>query len=177
MKRIAILLVFFVSVCSAKTISREEALKAAFPGAEVRSQVLFLTDVEKKEAEKVSGSLITTALVARYDVVQNGKAVGRAYLDTHTIRTKKESLLVILNPDSTLKRVEVVAFLEPPEYMPPDRWYRQFDARRLNESLKLDRDIHAVTGATLTAKATTEAVRRVMAIDALVQQRKGNPSP
>jgi len=177
MKKIAIILAFLAPVCLAKTITREDALKAAFPGAEIRSEVLFLTDAEQKDAEKTSGSLITTALVAKYDAVQNGKAVGRAYLDTHTVRTKKESLLVILNPDGTLKRVEVVAFLEPPEYMPSERWYRQFDARQLNDNLRLERDIHAVTGATLTAKATTDAVRRVMSIDALVQERMGNPKP
>jgi electron transport complex protein RnfG len=171
---LAIVMVLVSSVCFAKTITREEALKSAFPGTEIHSEVLFLTEAEKKEAEKASGASITTLLVARSDLTQNGKAAGRAYLDTHVVRTKKESLLVMLNPDGSLKRVEVVAFLEPPEYMPSDRWYRQFDGKALNENLKLDRDIRAVTGATLTARATTEAVRRVMAIDAIVQRRKGS---
>ena len=173
MKTLAFLLVLASSVCFAKTITREEALTSAFPGAQIRSEVLFLTEAEQKEAEKTSGAKITTLLVAKSEAFQNNKSVGRAYLDTHVVRTKKESLLVILNTDGTLKRVEVVAFLEPPEYMPSDRWYRQFDGKQLNENLKLDRDIRAVTGATLTAKATTEAVRRVMAIDSIVRHRKG----
>ncbi|MCI0413195.1 FMN-binding protein [bacterium] len=175
MKTIALLIVLFANAVFAKTIGREEALKAAFPGAEIRSQVIFLTDPEKQEVEKVSGAIISTVLVASYRALQNGKEIGRAYLDTHTVRTKKESLLVILHPDGTLKRVEVVAFLEPPEYLPSERWYQQFEGKALGENLKLERDIHAVTGATLTAKATTEAVRRVLAIDALLQ-RKGKSS-
>ena len=173
-RQLTVLLLLFSSVCFAKTITREEALKAAYPGAEIHSEVLFLTEAEKKDAEKTSGAPITTLLVAKSDLKQNGKSVGRAYLDTHVVRTKKESLLVMLNPDGTLKRVEVVAFLEPPEYMPSERWYQQFDGKTLNDNLKLDRDIRAVTGATLTARATTEAVRRVMAIDAIVQHRIGN---
>jgi electron transport complex protein RnfG len=173
MKKVAVALLLVASICSGKTITREEALKAAFPGTEIHSQMLFLTDAERKDAEKTSGVEISTELVARYDALQNGKPVGRAYLDTHTVRTKKETLLVMLNADGSLKRVEVVAFLEPPEYMPGERWYRQFEGRQLNENLKLDRDIHAVTGATLTAKATTEGVRRVMAIDAVMMRRKG----
>ena len=173
MKKLAVVAIFFASLCFAKTITKEEALKAAYPGAEIRSEMLFLTDTEKKEAEKNSGGTLTTQLVARFDAMQNGKLVGRAYLDTHTVRTKKETLLVMLNGDGTLKRVEVVAFLEPPEYMPGDRWYRQFDGKQLDENLKLDRDIHAVTGATLTARATTDAVRRIMAVDAVLQRKSG----
>jgi Na+-translocating ferredoxin:NAD+ oxidoreductase RnfG subunit len=172
MKKIALLGIFFASLCFAKTITKEEALKAAFPGAQIRSQMLFLTEAEKKEAEQKSGASLTTLLVAEFEAIQNGNLAGRAYLDTHTVRTKKETLLVMLNPDGTLKRVEVVAFSEPPEYMPGDRWYRQFDGKHMNENLKLDRDIHAVTGATLTARATTEAVRRVMAIDQIIQRKK-----
>jgi electron transport complex protein RnfG len=172
MRTVALLLIFFANIVFAKTITREEALKAAFPGAEIRSQVIFLTDPEKQEVQKISGAAVSTALVASYRALQNGKEIGRAYLDTHTVRTKKESLLVILHQDGTLKRVEVVAFLEPPEYLPSERWYQQFEGNGCDENLKLGRDILAVTGATLTAKATTEAVRRVMTIDALLQ-RKG----
>ena len=174
MKILTCVMVLLSSMCFAKTITRNDALKAAFPGAQIRSEVLFLTDAEKKESEKNAGSPITTLLVAKYEAIQNGKQLGRAYLDTHVVRTKKESLLVMLNADGSLKRVEVVAFLEPPEYMPSDRWYRQFDGKQLNENLKLDRDIRAVTGATLTARATTEAVRRVIAIDHVLKNRKGN---
>lgn len=167
-----ILTLFAMCFTDAKVIGREEALKAAFPGAEIRSEMVFLTDAEKIEVKKVSGSDVPTALVARYSISRSGKEVARAYLDTHVVRTKKESLLVMLNSDGTLKRVEVVAFLEPPEYMPSERWYQQFEGQSFDENLKLERDIHAVTGATLTAKATTEAVRRVMAIDTLVQRRR-----
>jgi electron transport complex protein RnfG len=175
MKKVALLMVLFANILLAKTITREEALKAAFPGAEIRSQVIFLTDPERQEVQKTSGSIVSSVLVASYRALQNGKEIGRAYLDTHTVRTKKQSLLVILHPDGTLKRVEVVAFLEPPEYLPSERWYQQFEGKALSENLKLDREIHAVTGATLTAKATMEAVRRVMAIDALVQRKGKSP--
>jgi Na+-translocating ferredoxin:NAD+ oxidoreductase subunit G len=172
MRIFVVFLLLFASTLSAETISREEALKSAFPGSAIRSRVIFLTEQEKVEVKKISGSEVLTALVACYLVDQAGKEVGRAYLDTHVVRTKKESLLVILNPNGTLKRVEVVAFLEPSEYMPGERWYQQFDGQTLDEDLKLERDIHVVTGATLTARATTEAVRRVMAIDSVLRRKR-----
>lgn len=153
-------------------ISREEALKAAFPGAKVVPSMVFLDKSEMEEIAKKSNSKLNTALIARYDAFLNGKEVGRAYLDTHVVRTKKESLLIILNPDGKLRRVEIVAFLEPPDYIPPERWYEQFEGKTVDDRIQLKQDIPAVTGATLTSKATTEAIRRVLAIDALLQQKK-----
>ena len=58
----------------------------------------------------------------------------------------------------------MVSFREPLDYLPREGWYRQFDGEQLDDDLQLKRDIRPVTGATLTARATTEAVRRVLAI-------------
>ena len=41
---------------------------------------------------------------------------------------------------------------------------RHFDPARLDEELELKRAIRPVTGATLTARATSDAVRRILAI-------------
>ena len=72
--------------------------------------------------------------------------------------------MVVLDADGTVRRVEVVTFREPLEYMPRDGWYEQYDGQELDDDLTLKREIRPVTGATLTARATTEAVRRVLAI-------------
>jgi len=173
----AVCFAMMVSVFSlyAGVINRDEALKAAFPTAQIEYKPLFLTDKEIKEIEQISGTSVPSALVACYVATEKGQITGRAYLDTHTVRTKKESLLVILNADGTVKRVEVVAFLEPPEYQAPDRWYHQFDQKSLDKDLRVSGSIHPVTGATLTAKATTEAVRRVLATDQVVLRKGKTP--
>ena len=94
--------------------------------------------------------------------------MGWAYLDTHRVRTLPETVLIVVTPDGGIRRVEVVSFREPLEYLPRASWYRQFDDRRLDERLQLDRGIRPVTGATLTVRATTEAVRRVLAMHRVV---------
>ncbi len=81
--------------------------------------------------------------------------------------------MVVVAPDATVVRVEVVAFREPLEYIPPDGWYDQFDGRGLDEELELKRAIRPVTGATLTARATSDAVRRILAIHRVVGERSG----
>src|SRR5688572_9023964 len=108
------------------------------------------------------------ALAARYIAAQNDEVVGRAYVDTHTVRTKKETLLVSLDAAGRVKRVDVTAFLEPGEYRAPDAWLRQYGNRPLDEELGLHRAIRPIAGATLTARAINSAVRRALAIDAVL---------
>jgi Na+-translocating ferredoxin:NAD+ oxidoreductase RnfG subunit len=147
------------------TLSREEALALAFPGAQVHGERVFLTEQQQREAADLAGSALPSALIARYVATNNGEVVGRAYVDTHTVRTKRESLLVSLTCDGRVRRVDVTAFLEPPEYEAPRPWLDQFRERALTADLAVQRAIRPIAGATLTARAASEAVRRVLAID------------
>jgi electron transport complex protein RnfG len=146
-------------------ITVEEALEQVFPGATVTRETLFLSEDQRSRAEKDGGSEISSALATRYVATGEGGAlVGWAYLDTHRVRTLPETLMIVLDSDGTVKRVEVVTFREPLEYMPREGWYEQYEGQQLDQDLALKRDIRPVTGATLTARATTEAVRRILAI-------------
>jgi electron transport complex protein RnfG len=154
-------------------ITVEEALELAFPGVATTRETLFLSDDQRSRAEKESGSEISSALATRYVAKGDGGAVlGWAYLDTHRVRTLPETLMVVLGTGGAVQRVEVVTFREPIEYMPREGWYGQYRGQELDDDLALKRDIRPVTGATLTARATTEAVRRVLAIHAVVEQEE-----
>lgn len=159
-----------VSASDAQGLSREEALASAYPGASVKAEQVFLTADQQKRAEAAAGSPLPSALVARYLASVDGRLVGRAYVDTHVVRTKKESLLICLDATGRVKRVEATAFLEPPEYRAPQAWSRQFSGRALDDELRLNRSIRPIAGATLTATAETAAVRRVLAIDRVLAE-------
>ena len=149
-------------------VTVEEVLGQVFPGSSPSRETLFLTDQQKSRVEAIAGSPPTSAITTRFVVTDDDGSVGYAYLDTHRVRTLPETLLVVLDADGGLIRVEVVVFREPLEYIPHPGWYRQFEGRGLNEDLSLKRGIRPVTGATLTARATTDAVRRVLAIHEVV---------
>jgi hypothetical protein len=100
--------------------------------------------------------------------------VGVAYFDAHPVRTLPEVLMVVVDPDARVRRVEVVRFSEPPEYMAPDGWIEQFHGRALDPELSLKGDIANVTGATLTAMAVTASVRRVLATHAIIRPLGGD---
>lgn len=150
-------------------MTREEALAAVYPGASVEAERVFLTGDQTRRASELARVEVESPLVARYVAREGERVVGRAYVDTHVVRTKRESLLIALAPDGAVLRVEVTAFLEPREYLAPDAWLRQFDARPLGDDVALQRAIRPIAGATLTAEAATDAVRRVMAIDEVLE--------
>ena len=154
---------------AAQGISREEALKAVYPAAQIRQEQVFLTAAQQGQARARGGVEVPSALVARYIATKDGRVIGRAYVDTHTVRTKKESLLVSLDEQGALKRVDVTAFLEPVEYRPSEAWLGQYRNKPLDDDLGINRAIRPIAGATLTARAANTAVRRVLAIDEVLR--------
>ena len=92
----------------------------------------FRSDAQSKAASDRAGRPLTSPLVARYSATLNGAAVGRAYVDTHVVRTKRESVLVSLDAQGRVKRVDVIAFVEPPEYRAPQAFINQFTGRGLD---------------------------------------------
>jgi len=149
--------------------SREEALSRAFPPpATIERKTYFLTDVERQKASKLARAKIESSLVVAYVGRSPKGTLGTAYFDTHTVRTMPETLLVTVRPDGALEGVEVVAFGEPEDYLPRPRWLRLFAGRRLDADLAVGRGLAHVTGATLTTRSIADAVRRVLAIHAVI---------
>jgi hypothetical protein len=151
-------------------VTRDEALAEIYPGAAVRAEQLFLTPGQQKQVLMRAGVEPPSALVARYVATRDGTVVGRAYIDTHVVRSKRESLLIALDDAGTVRRVEVTAFLEPPEYRASDAWLGQYRDRGLSDDVAINRAIRPIAGATLTARAVNEAVRRVLATDEVLRE-------
>lgn len=89
--------------------------------------------------------------------------MGYAAIETHTVRTHPETLLVVLSSSGELVKIEVLAFHESPEYQPAARWF----ARLLNkplEALRMGQNIDAISGATLSSQAAVDSARKVLAV-------------
>jgi len=164
------------ALSSAVLLTVDEALEQAFPGCEVERETVYLTEEQREAVERVAGSDLSTAIVHPYRArCEDPSAGGVAYFDAHRVRTLQETLMIVVDPEHRVRRVEVRSFLEPQDYIPRAAWYGQFVGEELDEKLDLDREIQPVTGATLTAVATTAAVRRVLAIHRILEGGKGKP--
>lgn len=144
--------------------SQQEAVALAFPGASFVRKEHFLTEAQARQVKDLSGLDLAGLWVVAYEARAEGRPVGVAFFDTHRVRTLNETAMVAVGADGRIRRVEVVAFREPPEYMAKEAWIRQLEGRRLDAELRLAKGIRPLSGATLTAVALTEASRRGLAL-------------
>lgn len=171
MKQIICYLIFFVALPAASVgqgqvfKTQREALEKAFPDSSVISRrVLFLTDKQVQEIEKLARAKVESKMVAYYVGSKADTICGYAFFASKVVRTRPATFMVLLKPNGTVRYVEILAFQEPLDYIPTAKWLDLFKAKELNDALWPSRDIHAITGATLTVRAFTQGVRNILAI-------------
>ncbi len=144
--------------------SQREALELAFPEADrVERRNFVLTDAQAEAIQERSRAPLDSRIVTIHVGRRADLVLGYAVIEVHTVRTLPEALMTVLAPDGSVRSVRVLAFYEPADYLPPERWLAQFDEKRLGPGLQLKRDIHAIAGATLSSRAATRSVRRTLA--------------
>lgn len=144
-------------------LSQREALDLAFPGSSVERRTAYLTEEEGRRIESLAQARADSRLVAYYVGRSTRGLEGYAFFETHTVRTMPETFMVVLDPEGTVRFVEMLAFYEPEDYLPPPRWLALFRDKGLGDSLRVKRGIRNISGATLTAQAVSDGVRRVLA--------------
>jgi hypothetical protein len=153
-------------------LTEQAALARAFPGAAVERHSVFLTPDERAAVEQAARSKLPSAIVTVFEARRGGAPAGRAVLDTQLVRTLPATVLTALTLDGRVKAAFVLQFAEPPDYLPREGWLRTLDGRALDDELWPGRGVRRVTGATLTVQALNDAVRRALALDAVVLRRR-----
>ncbi len=152
--------------------SQKEAIELAFPEAErIEVETFVLTDLQARRVEELSRAPLETKLVRIWRGFRGPELLGYAMIDVHTVRTHPEAFLVVLAPDGSIRSLRVLAFHEPLEYLPPERWYEQFARKSLADALRVGGDVHGIVGATLSAQATARGVRRALALHAVLLEK------
>jgi hypothetical protein len=147
--------------------ARDEALKLAFPDADrVVPKDFFLTRDQRTAIETLAKSKLESDLLTVYVGHHGEQVIGYAIFDTHVVRTLPETFLVVLSPTGAVTGTYLLAFYEPPEFAPPERWLAQFHDATLNDELRVGRGIVGITNSTLTSEAVTGGIRRALAIHA-----------
>jgi hypothetical protein len=150
--------------------SQQEALELAFPGAELREKTWVLSAAQQAEIETLSRSQLESSIVTLHAGWMDGQLRGHAFIEVHNVRTKAEAFMVVIDPQGVVQTVMVLAFHEPLDYLPTDRWFEQFGGKTLDDGMRVGRDIHGVVGATLSTRAVSQGVRRALAIHRVLVQ-------
>ena len=157
-------------------LTQKEALELAFPECKVERRTHYLDEEQRKVIAKKAGVPFESAVAYSYRATRKDQWVGTAYFDTHRVRSLRETLMVVVAPNGTVARIEVLSFAEPKDYLPRKAFYEQFEKRPLDDELQLNRKIRNVTGATLTSRATTSCARRVLALHTFLTAKQQDPT-
>lgn len=149
-------------------MTQSQALELAFPGARVERHAVVLTPAEARAVERRARVRVTSTLATGYAGWRGDSLLGVAFFEQRTVRTMPGVFMTVVAPDTTIARVDVLAFHEPPDYQPPRRWLDRFGRRKLDERLWPNRDLRNLSGATLSARAMTESSRLALALYELV---------
>lgn len=145
--------------------SQNEAIALAFPDAERTEVETFVLSAEQaRRVEELAKAPVETKLVRIWRGLRGGEVEGYALIDVHTVRTHPEAFLVVLSPEGSVRSVRILAFHEPLDYLPSERWYQQFGGKAQGDALRVGGDVHGIVGATLSAQATAQGVRRALAL-------------
>lgn len=152
-------------------MTQAEALATVFPDTSaMERRTAYLSQDQVERARELAGSSVPVdgSVVTHYVGRSTEGEAAVAYFDAHRVRTHPEVLMIVVGPDDALRRVEVLKFSEPREYLPPEGWLEQFQDRSLAEDLSPRGDLAGITGATLTARAVSRAVRRTLALHSVI---------
>lgn len=127
-------------------------------GDNIQRETIFLTDRNVEEIQLKAKAKVESKIVTYY-----ASPKGFAFFETRTIRTMPATFIVVVNPKGSVEAVEMMAFYEPEDYLPPKRWLKTFFGKTTDDDLWLKRGIYNISGATLSAQAVTESVRRILA--------------
>ncbi len=146
-------------------LSQKDALALAFPaGVKVERRTAYLTAAQAAAVERDAGSPLESKVWSYYVGISSAGVTGTAYFESHKVRTMNEAFMVVVDPDATVRFIEILSFAEPDEYMAPKKWLGQFAGKPLDDRLLVRRGLRNITGASITSEAVTRGVRRVLAV-------------
>ena len=103
-------------------LSRDQALALAFPQARTEAMSWVLTDAQTRSVAQRAKVKVRSKLLAATAGFRGDTLAGVAFFDSRTVRTMPGVFMIVVAPDTTIARIDVVAFHEPPDYRPPARW-------------------------------------------------------
>jgi len=155
----------FAGEASAKVfVSQQQALAEAFPDAtRIERKTLLIRKLDAERIRAMTGRELESKVVVIHSAYRDDELIGYAHIDVHNVRTKPEAFMVVLTPLGLVRSVRILAFHEPLDYLPTRRWYDQFEGKSKEAALRVGHDVHGVVGATLSARAAADGVRRMLA--------------
>lgn len=156
--------------CAERYLTVAEAQKLSFPEADrFEEQVVRFTAAEKSRIEKKSGVKVFNRGNRLWLAWQGTNLLGVLLADHVLGKHELIDYTVALAPGGAVRQIEVLEYRESHGYeIRGPKWRDQFKGKTADAKLKLNDDIFNLSGATISCRAVTQGVKRLLATYELV---------
>lgn len=130
---------------------------------EVTKKNVLLNKSQLISIEKSAKVKLRSKIFRVFTATLNKKKIAYGILLSRQVRSKNVVVLYMLNMDTTLNSIEIIAFNEPLEYITPPKWNSLFKGVSSQRDTHVLKGIPNITGATLSARAIKDGTRIVFA--------------
>ena len=158
--------------------TREEAARRLLPEADaLQEEEIALTPEQKEAVQQRLGGKIKETHYTVWIGTRQGTPVGYGVVLDVTGKEQPITFMVAVSPVGAILGIDVLVYRESQgSEIRAGYFMRQFTGKTLAASLKLNRDIDSISGATLSSRSTTHAAKKALALVDVVYrtQRTGN---
>jgi Na+-translocating ferredoxin:NAD+ oxidoreductase RnfG subunit len=165
-----LLVLFLILFPASKSMARvyltqEQALKMVFDrGETVTEEFVQITPDLAKIIKERGRSPLPFSSKTVYIGKQGNEVLGYAIIDNVKGKSRPITYMALIGPGGRVKRVEILAYRESHggEIRYPS-FLKQFVGKSISDPLRNKRDIRNISGATISCRAITDGVRRLLA--------------
>jgi hypothetical protein len=144
----------------------EQAQHVMFPDATAfKDASLQLSTEQMRQVEKLSGLPARSVNWRVFAAYRGDVPLGFVVLDDVIGKVELISYAVAINPDASVRQIEILTYRESHGYeIRSPAWRRQFAGKNAQAGLAMGEGIANISGATLSCTHVTDGVRRIAAI-------------
>ena len=148
-------------------------LQRMLPGAtELRPDTIALTADERRAFQERTGAHAPAGPTVVYAARSDAGLIGYVVQDDVNGKDQLITYAVAVGPDLKVRSLEILAYREAyGGEVRNESWRRQFQGKSPADPLRPGREISGITGATISSRAVTLGVRRVLVLLDLVSRR------
>ncbi len=159
-------------------LSREEAIRSLMPDADgVKEEAVSLSDTQRERLALLINGRVSETAVTFWVGTQGGRVVGYATVLNVIGKEQPITFMVAVSPEGTVMGVQIMTYRESQgSEIRSKRFLEQFTGKMLAAPLKVGRDVHGISGASLSSRSTAAAVKRALALTVVVYGVPGGAS-
>ena len=144
-------------------LTREEGIARVFgDSARTTTATIYLDRAALDSLAARARAPMSQGRVTYYIVHTGDTLAGLAFVDRHVVRTASETVLIALDPSGAVRAVEILAWNEPEDYLPSERWLKTAKGVRDAAAVRPGNAVPRIAGATLSGQSMTAAIRRAL---------------